>query len=500
MMDLILNLMTGFGAAMTPANLFYCLAGCLLGTLIGVLPGIGPAAALALLLPLTLTLDPTPALIMMAGIYYGSQYGGSTTAILINVPGENSSVITAIDGYQMAKQGLGGVALAIAALGSFFAGCVATLLIAGFAAPLSKLALTFIAPDYFALMVLGLVTAVVLASGSLLKALGMVVIGALIGMVGIDPNSATPRFTFGTFELLDGVDFVVVAVGIFGLGEIMRNLAAPPEESAGARPINRLIPTKAELKQAAPAVMRGTALGSFLGILPGGGAIIASVAAYSLEKKVARDPGRFGKGAIEGVAAPEAANNAGAQTSFIPMLTLGLPTNVIMAMMIAVMIVHGIQPGPTVINRQPELFWGLIASMWIGNLILVVLNLPLVGIWVRLVSLPYRYLFPAILSFAMVGVYGAMQSPFQIGLVAFFGLLGLVFVRLDCEPAPLLLGLVLGPFLDEYLRRALAISGGDPSVFVTRPISAALLGLAVLLLLATTSATLRARRDAALRE
>lgn len=499
-MDLLNNLLTGFGEAVTPANLLYCLLGCLLGTLIGVLPGIGPAAALAMLLPLTLTLDPTGALIMMAGIYYGSQYGGSTTAILINVPGENSSVITAIDGYQMARQGRGGVALATAALGSFFAGSVATLLIAAFAMPLSRLALSFTAPDYFALMVLGLVTAVVLASGSLVKALGMVVVGALIGIVGIDPNSGTPRFTFGAFELLEGVDFVVVAVGLFGLGEIMRNLTSPQDQNTDARQINRLIPNRAEMRRAAPAVLRGTALGSFLGILPGGGAIIASVAAYSLEKKVSKTPDQFGKGAIEGVAAPEAANNAGAQVSFIPMLTLGLPTNVIMAMMIAVLVVHGIQPGPTVIHRQPELFWGLIASMWVGNVILVILNLPLVGIWVRLVTIPYRLLFPAIIAFAMIGVYGALLAPFHIWLVGLFGLMGFVLARLDCEPAPLLLGLVLGPFLEEYLRRALAISNGDPMVFLTRPISATLLGLSVLLIIAVSNAGLRARRDEAFRE
>ncbi len=499
-MDLINNLAMGFATAATSTNLAYCLIGCILGTLVGVLPGIGPATALAILLPATYALEPTAALIMMAGIYYGAQYGGSTTAILINLPGENSSVVTAIDGHQMARQGRAGVALVLAAGGSFFAGTTATLVVAAFAKPLSSVALTFAAPEYFSLMIVGLISAVVLASGSLVKSIGMILIGLLIGIVGIDVSSGQQRFTFGQFSLMEGVDFVAVAIGIFGVGEIIRNLATREEEPGSTTKINRLMPTREELRLAVPAVLRGSLLGSLLGLLPGGGALIASFGAYALEKKIAKDPSQFGKGAVQGVAGPEAANNAGAQTSFIPMLTLGLPTNVIMAMMIAVMIVHGVQPGPTMISGQPEMFWGLIASMWIGNLILLILNLPLVGLWVKLITIPYRVLFPAILVFACIGIYGVDLSTFDVGVMITFGLFGYICFLLDCEPAPLLLGMVLGPFLEEYLRRALFLSDGSPMVFVERPISAGLLFIAVVMVVAVTNSAVRATRDEALKE
>ena len=483
-MELIANLGLGLGVALTPANLLYCLAGVFLGTLIGVLPGLGPTATISMLLPITFVLPPISALIMLAGIYYGSQYGGSTTSILVNLPGEAASVVTTLDGYQMALQGRAGVALTTAAIGSFFAGTVATFLLALFAPPLAEMALKFGPADYFSLMVLGLVASVVLAHGSLLHAIGMVIIGLLLGLVGSDVTSGGQRFTFGLPQLADGIGFVVVAMGMFGLSEIIRNLEQGADRSGlVTKKITSLMPTRKDWKRMIAPILRGTAIGSALGILPGSGSILGSFAAYSLEKKVSKYRKQFGKGAIEGVAAPESANNAGAQTSFIPMLTLGIPSNPVMALMVGAMIIQGIQPGPSVISEQPALFWGIIVSMWIGNLFLVILNLPMIGIWVRIIMVPYQFLYPAILAFCAIGVFSLNNSVFDIYLMALFGLLGYGFSKLDCEPAPMLLAFILGPLMEEYLRRAMLMSRGDPMVFLRRPISATLLVMALLALL-----------------
>jgi putative tricarboxylic transport membrane protein len=453
--------------------------GVFLGTLIGVLPGLGPTATIAMLLPVTFALPPVSALIMLAGIYYGSQYGGSTTSILVNLPGEAASVVTTLDGYQMAKQGRAGIALATSAIGSFFAGTVATLLLALFAPPLAEVALKFGPADYFSLMVLGLVTSVVLAQGSLLHAIGMVLLGLLFGLVGTDVNSGAQRYTFGIAELADGIGFVVVAMGMFGLAEIIRNLECAESGSVIAK-ITSLMPTKEDWKRMVAPILRGTLIGSAVGILPGSGSILGSFAAYSLEKKISKNRAQFGKGAIEGVAAPEAANNAGAQTSFIPMLTLGIPSNPVMALMVGAMIIQGIQPGPSVIKEQPALFWGIIVSMWIGNFFLIILNFPLIGLWVRMVMVPYRLLYPSILVFCAIGVFSLRNSVFDIYLMGLFGVLGYVFSKVGCEPAPMLLAFILGPLMEEYLRRAMLLSRGNPWVFVQRPISATLLALAVL--------------------
>ena len=500
-MGLVDNLALGFSVALTQANLGYALLGALLGTLVGVLPGLGPVATIAMLLPSIYSLDATPALIMLAGIYYGAQYGGSTTAILINVPGESSSVVTALDGYQMARQGRAGAALSVAALGSFFAGCVGTLVIAAFAPPLTELAFRFGPAEYFSLMVLGLVGAVVLASGSLLKAVCMVLLGLLLGQVNTDVISGVARFGFGIPQLADGIGFVVIAMGVFGFGEIVANLGAPAaQREVFTRQVRGLWPSRQDAKAAAPAVLRGTALGAILGVLPGGGALLSSFASYSLEKRLARDRSRFGKGAIEGVAGPESANNAGAQTSFIPMLTLGIPPNPVMALMIGALTIKGIQPGPQVMTSNPGLFWGLIASMWVGNLMLVVLNLPLVGLWVRLLSVPYRLLFPAIVAFCCIGLYTLANDTFDVYTGALFALVGYAFHKLRCESAPLLLGFILGPMMEEHLRRALLLSRGDWLTFVARPLSAGLLLAAAALLVLVLLPSVGKRRDAAFRD
>jgi TctA family transporter len=500
-MELLEHLALGFGVAFTPLNLLYCLAGCFLGTLIGVLPGIGPVATIAMLLPATYALPPESALIMLAGIYYGAQYGGSTTAILVNLPGEASSVVTCIDGYQMARNGRAGPALAAAGLGSFFAGCVSTLVLAAFSPPLTALAFQFGSADYFSLMVLGLIGAVVLASGSLLKAIAMIVLGLLLGLVGTDVNSGVVRFNpFDMPELIDGIGFVAIAMGVFGYGEIIRNLAQPEHErEVFTAHVSGLFPTKQDVKDMTPAVLRGTALGSVLGVLPGGGALLASFAAYALEKKIKPKPGEvpFGQGNIRGVASPESANNAGAQTSFIPLLTLGLPSNAVMALMMGAMTIHNIQPGPQVMSSNPALFWGLIASMWVGNAMLVILNLPLIGLWIKLLTVPYRSLFPAIVLFCAIGVYTTSNSTFDVWMVGLFGVIGYIFAKLGCEPAPLLLGFILGPMMEEHLRRALLLSRGDWGVFVTRPISASLLALAALMLVMVLLPTMRSRREQA---
>ena len=499
-MELIENLTLGFGVAFTFQNLVYALVGCLLGTLIGVLPGLGPVPTIAMLLPVTYGLPPVAALIMLAGIYYGAQYGGSTTAILVNLPGESSSVVTVIDGYQMARKGRAGPALAAAGIGSFFAGCVGTLVIAAFAPPLTEIALEFGPAEYFSLMIVGLIGAVVLASGSLIKALAMIVLGLLFGLVGTDVNSGVARYSFDIPELTDGISFIVIAMGVFGYGEIISNLSQSDEQrEVFTGKVKGIMPTAEDFKRMFPAVIRGTALGSALGILPGGGALLSAFAAYTIEKKTKLKPGEvpFGQGNIRGVAAPESANNAGSQTSFIPLLTLGIPPNAVMALMVGAMTIHNIQPGPQVMTSNPELFWGLIASMWIGNLMLIVLNLPLIGMWIKLLTVPYRWLFPAIVLFCAIGVYSTNNNNFDIWMVALFGFIGYLFLKLGCEPAPLLLGLILGPMLEEYLRRALLISRGDWSVFVTRPLSASLLAVAGLLLIVVLLPSIKKKREEA---
>ena len=496
-MELFANLALGFDTAFTLQNLLYCLIGCVLGTLIGVLPGLGPIATIAMLLPATYALPPIAALIMLAGIYYGSQYGGSTTAILLNIPGETSSVVTAIDGYQMARNGRAGVALFTAGMGSFFAGCVATLVLAAFAAPLSQLAFKFGPAEYFSLMVLGLIGAVVLASGSLVKAIGMIVLGLLMGLIGTDVNSGVSRYAFDIPELSDGIGFVAVAMGVFGFAEIMTNLEKKGEDEGFLNKMTTMIPTKQDVKRMIPSILRGTAIGSILGILPGGGAALAAFGAYSVEKKSSKYSHEFGKGAIEGVAGPESANNAAAQTSFIPLLTLGIPPNAVMALMVGAMTIHNIQPGPQVMTSNPALFWGLIASMWIGNMMLIILNLPLIGMWVQLLKIPYRFMYPAILVFCCIGVYTVNNTVFDVYVTAAFGLIGYLFYKLGCEPPPLLLGFILGPMMEENFRRALLLSRGDFTTFLTRPLSLGLLIAAALLVVIVALPAVKATREAA---
>lgn len=501
-LGLISNLMLGFDTALSLQNILYCTIGVTIGTLIGVLPGMGPVATVAMLLPATYALPPTSALIMLAGIYYGASYGGSTTAILVNIPGEASAVVTCLDGHMMAKRGRAGSALGIAALGSFFAGCVATLLIAAFAPPLTELAFQFGPAEYFSLMVLGLVSATVLATGSLLKAICMVLLGLLLGLIGTDINSGAFRFTFGLDELQDGIDFVPLSMGLFGFAEIMRNLEGDMSRSLVPNKVKNILPSWQEIKVSVGPIVRGTALGSILGVLPGGGALLSSFASYTAEKKLAGDKADppFGYGNIRGVAGPESANNAGAQTSFVPMLTLGIPSNAVMALMIGAMMIHDIVPGPQVMQSDPGLFWGLIISMWIGNLILVVLNLPMIGVWVQLLRVPYRWLFPAILVFCCIGVYSINNNVWDVWIAIFFGFAGYVFGKLGCETAPLVLGFILGPMMEENLRRAMLLSRGDPSVFVSSPISCGLLIAAVLMVFLVAAPAFRKTREVAFKE
>ncbi|WP_407525155.1 tripartite tricarboxylate transporter permease [Methylobacterium oryzisoli] len=507
--DLLANLALGFGTVLQvvpvevpglgpvplPMNVVLCFVGCLVGTLIGVLPGVGPVATIAMLLPITFKFDPTGALIMLAGIYYGAQYGGSTTAILVNIPGEATSVVTTLDGHQMARQGRAGVALGIAAIGSFVAGCVATVLIAALGAPLTRLALVFGPAEYFSLMVMGLVFAVVLARGSILKAVAMILLGILLSTVGADLETGQERMTFGLPFLSDGIDFPVLAMGLFGIAEILRNLDHTEARDVVRQKIGRLLPGRDDLRQSGLPILRGTVIGAVLGILPGNGAVLGPFASYTLEKRLARDPRRFGTGAIEGVAGPESANNAGAQTSFIPLLTLGIPPNAVMALMVGAMTIHGIVPGPQVMTKNAGLFWGMIASMWVGNVMLLVINLPLIGLWVRLLKVPYRLMFPAILLLCCVGIYSINSLPTDILFIGLFGAVGYALIRLDFEPAPLLLGFVLGKLMEENLRRALIISRGEMTTFIERPISAGLLLVAVMLLVVALLPAIRRSRD-----
>jgi putative tricarboxylic transport membrane protein len=496
-MELLDNLSLGFSTALTLQNLIYCFLGVLLGTMIGVLPGLGPIATIAMLLPATYALPPIAALIMLAGIYYGAQYGGSTTAILVNIPGESSSVVTAIDGYQMARRGRAGVALFTAGFGSFFAGCVATLVLAAFAAPLAQVAFKFGPAEYFSLMVLGLIGAVVLASGSLIKAIGMIILGLLLGLVGTDVNSGAARYSFDIPELTDGIGFVAIAMGVFGFAEIMSNLEQKEKRETFLDKVTSLWPSKQDFKRMIPSILRGTGIGSLLGVLPGGGAPLAAFAAYSLEKKTSKHSAEFGKGAIEGVAGPESANNAASQTSFIPLLTLGIPPNAVMALMVGAMTIHNIQPGPQVMTSNPALFWGLIASMWIGNLMLIILNLPLIGIWVKMLTIPYRHLYPAILVFCCIGVYTVNNNNFDIFMTAIFGIAGYLFFKLGCEAPPLLLGFILGPMMEENFRRALLLARGDFTTFLTRPLSLGLLIAAAALVVIVLLPAVRKTREEA---
>ncbi|MDJ0389366.1 tripartite tricarboxylate transporter permease [Roseomonas sp. E05] len=492
------NLAHGFGVALSLNNLLFALLGAFIGTAIGVLPGIGPVATISLLLPITFGQPATTAIIMLAGIYYGAQYGGSTTAILLNLPGEVSAVVTTLEGYKMARNGRAGAALAIAALGSFFAGSVATILVAASGPLLTDIALSFGPADYFSLMLLGLVISAVLAQGSVVKSVGMVVLGVALGLVGTDVQTGQQRFTFGIPELSDGLNFAAIAMGVFGIGEIILNLERPEVRSVLSAKVGSLFLTKEEWKRAIPSVLRGTLLGSALGILPGGGASLASFGSYMMERKMSKGGKDFGTGAIEGVAGPEAANNAAAQTSFIPLLTLGIPSNAVMALMVGALIIQGIQPGPRMVESQPDLFWGLICSMWIGNVMLLVINLPMIGMWVKLLQVPYKYMYPAILTFCAIGVYSINNNVFDVYQTVFFAVLGYAFAKLKMEPAPLLVGFVLGPMMEEHLRRAMLLSRGDPMVFVERPISAVLLVIAALALGLMLLPGLRKRKEEAM--
>jgi putative tricarboxylic transport membrane protein len=507
--DLLANLALGFGTVFglipvdipglgvvpIPLNILLCFVGCMVGTLVGVLPGVGPVASIAMLLPITFKFDPTGALIMLAGIYYGAQYGGSTTAILVNIPGEATSVVTTLDGHQMARRGRAGVALGIAAIGSFFAGTVATVFIAAVGAPLTRLALIFGPAEYFSLMVMGLVFAVVLARGSILRAIAMILVGILFSTVGTDLETGQERMTFGMQFLSDGIDFAVLAMGLFGVAEILRNLDHTEVRDVVKQAIGRLLPNMQDLKDSAKPILRGTFIGGILGILPGNGAVLGPFASYTVEKKLAKDPRRFGQGAIEGVAGPESANNAGAQTSFIPLLTLGIPPNAVMALMVGAMTIHGIVPGPQVMTKNPNLFWGMIASMWVGNLMLLIINLPLIGVWVRLLKVPYRLMFPAILMFCSIGIYSINSLPTDVFFIAFFGMIGYALIKFGFEPAPLLLGFVLGKLMEENLRRALIISRGDMMTFIERPVSAVLLLVAIVMLALALLPSIRKSRD-----
>lgn len=496
-MDIFSNLGLGFSVAFAANNLFFCFVGVLSGTLIGVLPGVGPLATIAILLPITFSMAPDSALIMLAGIYYGAQYGGSTTAILLNLPGEASSAITTLDGYQMARKGAAGKALSTAALSSFFAGTVATVIVALFAAPLTQIALSFRPPSYFSMMILGLIAAIVLARGSVLKAIAMVLLGLIMGIIGTDIYTGTTRLDFGMLELADGVNFVAMAIGIFGVAEMLKNLEVSQKQDVLKGKVEGLWLSFKDLKRIFPPTVRGTAIGSMLGVLPGGGAMLSSFAAYIVEKKVSKTPEEFGKGAIEGVAAPESANNAGSQTAFIPMLTLGLPSNAVMALMIGAMIIQGIQPGPDIIIKQPGLFWGLIVSMWVGNLMLVLLNLPLIGLWVKFLSVPYPMLVVAVTAFSAVGIYTASGTAFSMYEMTFFSLVGYLFIKIGCEPAPLTLGFILGPMMEEQLRRSMLMSRGDATVFLTEPISLGFLICAVLALVVVSWPSVAKKREEA---
>jgi TctA family transporter len=493
------GLIGGLAVAIQPLNLILCFAGVVLGTLVGVLPGVGPVVTISLLLPVTFGMDPVTALIMLAGIYYGAQYGGSTTAILLKLPGETAAVLTTLDGNALAKKGRAGAALGISAIGSFVAGIIGTLAVVFLSPALVSIALDFGPSENVALMVLGLVAAVMVAQGSPLAAIAMLFLGLLLGSVGTDVSTGVARFDFGIPELRDGINFVVVAMGIYGFGEIIANLEHPVPQEKLTNSIGSVYPTRDDFARSWKAVLRGSFIGSAIGFLPGLGTSAGAFAAYTVEKKLSKTPHLFGTGLVEGVAAPESANNAAAQTNFIPLLTLGLPSGAVMALMAGAMMIHGIVPGPQVMTTRPELFWGLIASMFVGNAMLLLLNLNLVRIWVKVLAIPYRVLFPIIMLLCAIGIYSLNNSAFDILLAALFGLLGYAFIKLKLEPAPLLMGFVLGPMLEENLRRALQLGRGNPFVFFHSPISAGLLVATLLVvLLAVGLPLLRRQRSPSL--
>jgi putative tricarboxylic transport membrane protein len=501
-MDFFQNLLVGFSVSLTLLNIGYCLVGVLVGTLVGVLPGLGPTATIALLMPLTFKQDSISAIIMLAGIYYGAQYGGSTTSILVNIPGEASSVVTALDGYQMARQGKAGPALGIAAFGSFIAGTLATFGLGLLAPPMAGLALKFGPPEYFSLVCLGLVAATFLTQGSMVKSLIMIVFGLLLGTVGRDLITGFPRFTFGIYDLEDGIGFIPIIMGVFGVAEILSNLETSLQgrKDIYGKRITGLLPSLKDWASSIGAILRGSVVGFFLGTLPGGGAVLGSFASYAMEKKLSRTPQDFGKGAIQGVAGPEAANNAASQGAFIPLLTLGIPANAVMALLVGALMIHGVQPGPQMISKTPDLFWGVITSMYLGNILLLILNLPLIGVWIQLLKVPYRILFPLILLFCLIGVYSLNNSIFEIYLMGGFGILGYILKKLDFEPAPLILAVVLGPMMEDTLKHTLLISGGDLTVFFSRPISAAFLSVVALLVVFQLIPTIRRSKSEVLKE
>lgn len=491
-MELLDNLMLGFQVAVAPKTLMYCFLGVLLGTIVGVLPGIGALAAISLLLPLTYHIDPTSAIIMLAGVYYGAQYGGSTASILLNLPGTPSSAVTCLDGYPMAKNGKAGIALFVTTIASLVGAMSGLIMLVLFSPFIASVGSKFGPPEFFALITLGLVAASSISAGSAIKGLCMVVFGLLLGMVGTDVNSGMPRFHFGIPELMDGISLVALAMGLFGVAEVVRCINSDDTNRRPEKvPLRSMIPTKAEFKATVPPMLRGSALGSAIGALPGVGPSIASFLSYAIEKRVAKDPSRFGKGAIEGISAPESANNAAAQTAFVPSLSLGIPGDAVMAVMLGALIIHGIQPGPMLITEQPAMFWGLVVSFAIGNIMLVILNLPTIGLWVALLRIPFAWMYPAILIFVALGVYSVNNNNFDIYAVAVLGIMGYVLMVLRFEAAPLLLGYILGPMLEEYLRRSMLLSRGDPMVFIERPISASLLAIAAALLLWALWGTMR---------
>jgi putative tricarboxylic transport membrane protein len=494
-MDILNNLFLGFQVALAPMNLLFCFVGVVIGTLVGVLPGIGPVGAMALLLPATFGVPLSSSLIMLAGIYYGAMYGGSTTSILVNIPGEAASVITCIDGYQMARKGRAGPALGISAIGSFIGGTVSIIGLMVVATPLAKAALRFGPPEYFALMCAGLIVLTYLTQGSIVKSLMMALVGILLGSVGLDMVVGTPRFTFDVNELTDGVGIIPVVMGLFGVAEVFTNIETVIKREVLQTKITNIWPSMKDYAQSKWSIMRGSVLGFLLGILPGGGAILASFLSYGIEKKLAKDPSRFGKGAIEGVAGPETANNAAAGGSLIPLLTLGIPPNVVMAMLFSAMIIHGVQPGPLLMTSSPDVFWGLVASMYIGNVLLVLLNLPLIGLWVQLLKIPYRILLPLILLFCLIGAYSLNNSTFDVSVMIFFGGVGYLMRKFGYESAPLILAFIMGPILEQNLRQALLMSGGSFAIFISRPISAVTLAIAFLLLLSNVLPFMKKKRE-----
>jgi TctA family transporter len=483
-MDLFSNIALGLDTALSGTNLLYCFIGVLVGTIIGVIPGVGAISAISMLLPITFYLEPTTALIMLGGIWYGTTYGGSIAAILLNIPGTPANAVTCLDGYPLARSGRGGVALLTAALSSFAGGSIGIMLIMLFGPVIATYALSFGSAEYFALMVMGLVAAATISDGSAIKGLAMVVLGIMFGTVGADIYTGTPRFSFGVLELTDAISLVALAMGIFGVSEVIASVRNVHVSSIDRKSVSfrAMKPTKDEVKRSGGPVLRGSAIGAFFGALPGTGPSIAAFIAYAMEKRVSKEPKRFGKGAVEGVAAPEAANNAADQTAFIPTLSLGIPGSPTMALMLGALMIHGIAPGPSLINEQPSLFWGLIMSFWIGNLMLVVLNVPLISLWVRLLTIPYHLLYPAVLVFICIGTYSVNNSAFEVWLVVFFGFVGYAMRIFDFPAAPLLLGFVLGPMMEEHFRRAMLLSRGNFSTFIDRPISATVMAITALLL------------------